>query len=145
MQIDTGTAKTGGIMAKEKPKPELQKKSIFQASAEELQDILNTNQFPDNITLEGIEKRADFQLMFKHRQNPKFIAAFLLKGMLKHNVLTESEDIKKERFELRKYELSLKEQKLNIQTAQIGEVKKNLERIEAKIDILIQGLRKETI
>lgn len=115
-------------------------KSVLDLTIEELEEILNTNELPEGISLEGIDQRKDFAKLFKHRMNPKHIAQTLLKERLKTRIMVESPEIKSERMQIRQAELELRKMKIEGQTQMQGNLYKRLQTIEAGVTLIISGI-----
>lgn len=58
-------------------------KSILDLNIDELQSIIMTDVFPEDVTLEGIEGRKDFQKLFVNRMHPCRIAEIIYKEKAK--------------------------------------------------------------
>ena len=115
-------------------------RSILDLDIAELEEVLNTNSLPDGVGLQGIEERADFAKLFKHRVNPKHIASALLKEKLKTRVLTESPELKSERLAIKQVELELRRKRIEAVTAQQTNIYKRLQAIEDACGLIVRGI-----
>lgn len=115
-------------------------KSILDLGVEELEQILRDNALPANVSLQGIDGRKDFEKLFKHRLQPKYIAQTLLQEKLKTRVMVETPDMKSERLAIKQAELELKKLKLETQTQQQTNVYKRLQAIEDACMLVIRGV-----
>lgn len=106
-------------------------RSILDLSYTELKDIKDTKTLPSDVTLKGIEERADFDTLYRFRQNPSALASYLLKEKKK----TENTE---EKLSIKKAELDLRSKKQTGQTAVLKDLKSHLTRLETKLDFLIQ-------
>ena len=99
-------------------------RSIFDLDLEELEQIVKSNTLPPDVELGDIASRRDFDKLFKHRLNPKYIAQIALKERgvaepvepkprveAKPYQPAESVDMKTQRLQLKQQELQLKAQK----------------------------------
>ena len=119
------------------------KRSILSLTFDELKQIVLTNSYPDNVTLEGIETREDYEKLFKHRNSPALLAKNLIvkDANLKERQHGEPEDIKRKRLELREAEIEAKKVKSVAQTQAFEQILNTLRRIETGIDYLVQNLK----
>lgn len=118
--------------------------SILTASIEELEAIVQFNTLPEHLSLEGIEERKDFQKLFSHRLNPRFIAQTLLREKRGKPEEEGDASLKEKRLELKRKELELKEKKLDKTSQQLKAIWEVMKRVESKLDIVLSNsLRKE--
>lgn len=105
-------------------------KTIFDLTALELEELIGTGGVLglEEITLDGIEKRPDFDKLFAKRNDIAYIAAVLLKEKQKHSV-----ELKSQRIELRKRELKVKEERVKERTFMNEQIYKRLRSLEGMI------------
>lgn len=115
-------------------------RSVLDLDINELEKVLGDNALPADVGLQGIEERSDFDKLFKHRLQPKYIAQILLKEKLKTRVLAESPDIKNERLAVKQAELELKKLRLNQQTQMQSNIYKRLQAIESGVQLIVSGI-----
>lgn len=115
-------------------------RSILDLDINELEEVLNTNTLPEDVGLEGIESRKDFEKLFKHRLQPKYMAQALLKDKLKTRITAETPEIKSERLAIKQAELELRKMKMNAQTQMQGNIYKRLQALEAIGNLTVAGI-----
>ena len=107
------------------------KRSILDLSPTDLEAILQSKRLPEDVTLKGIEERDDFEILYRHRNNPAKLAEYLLS-------LNKGDGyIQKQRLELKKQELELRKEKQKGQTFLLKDLKSHLTRLETKLDYLL--------
>lgn len=123
-------------------------RSIFKLSIDELEMIVASNLLPEGVTLEGIEERRDFDKLFKHRLNPKFIAEACLKEKKKEEMAAasasprEPSELKSQRMELKARELEVRKLKLEGQTIVNNRIIQKLQGLESAQHLIISGIAK---
>lgn len=116
--------------------------SILNLTFDTLKEIIETNTFPEGVTLEGIEKRDDYEKLFKHRNNPALIAKQLIIPPRKErSTPAEPEDFKRKRLEIRELELKARQERYSATTQTLQSIINTLRRIETGIDYLVQNLK----
>ena len=115
-------------------------RSVLDLDINELENVLTNNALPDDVGLEGIEGRRDFDKLFRHRLSPKYIAQVLLKEKLKTRISAETPEIKNERLQVKQAELELKRLRLENQTQMQGNIYKRLQALEAGVNLAIAGI-----
>lgn len=115
-------------------------RSVLDLDINELESVLTNNALPDDVGLEGIEGRRDFDKLFRHRLSPKYIAQVLLKEKLKTRISAETPEIKSERLQVKQAELELKRLRLENQTQMQGNIYKRLQALEAGVNLAIAGI-----
>ena len=111
-------------------------RSIFGLTLEELQDIVNKDVLPDDITLDGMVVRPDFHKVFALRAKPSELAKYLIDG--KAGVTRSTAYIpsiptsmREEKLALKKRELELKEKKLGQSTTVLIKVEEVITTLNA--------------
>jgi len=116
------------------------KKSILDLTLHELEEIIETNQLPEGVTLDRLEERRDFQALFSHRNNPKYIAKKLLKERITGE---ESLNLKERRLRLKELELSLKQKNFTSFGQELKDIKRLLLEIKGLIKLLLSSFEEE--
>lgn len=119
-------------------------RSIFDLSIDELEVVINSNQLPEGVGLQGIEEHKDFSKLFKHRLNPKFIAEALVKERVPKEALmkgpAEPVEMRQQRIELKRVELDLKKKRGEALTFTQQQIYKRLQAIEDGNSVIIAGV-----
>lgn len=129
-------------------------KSIFEASLEELENIVEKNSI-EGFTLEGLQDRADFENLFTNRLNAKYIASKLIKEKLRTRrgvneqeytaagdyIPREPVELKEQRLALRRFEIEQREKRLEAQTVLQTTLIKKLSDIEDMLGFLLRKLQ----
>lgn len=120
--------------------------SILNLSIEQLKNVIQTNQWPEAYTFEGLTQHPHFEKLFKHRNSPKDLAFWLIKYSAQvtpkerkpQEIVYEAKDsFKQERLELRKKEYELKKLKLETETVRYNNLYSKL--------VLIENMLKEVL
>lgn len=115
-------------------------RSIFDLSIEELEFVLKTDTFPDNVNLKGIEESENFDRLFKYRNNPKMLAQLILKKRLGSRVMSEPSSLKQKRADLKEIELDLKKQKQESASFYQREILELLKTVKLQNEIILRHL-----
>ena len=115
-------------------------RSILELTIEELEQVFKTNELPEGVSISGIDTRTDFDKLYKHRLNPKYIAQTLLRERLHTRIMVESPEIKNERLQLKQAELELKRMKIESNTQMYSNVYKRLQAIESTVTLIVSGI-----
>ena len=114
-------------------------RSILDLTLDELEQVINTNELPDGVGLQGIENRKDFDKLFRHRLNPKYIAQALVRDKATKPQAkgpSESEEVKKLRLELKQKEIDVRTAKAQNQTEMNQRIMNKLLSIESAVQLL---------
>ncbi len=115
-------------------------RSIISLSSDELEEVMQTGVWPEDATLDGLEEHKDFNLLFRHRSNPRMLA----KQLLKHTTASDNVSIREKRTLLKQKELELREQRMGM-SVNIGnalrDMQLQLQRIEALVVKLLTERR----